>query len=120
MIRINKILVGIIIGSFLLIPCIKSYAVKKSSKTVKQTNVQQETVASNSAVIYVFPVNIEKQTFKPVERVITGIFINKQQNEKDKNNNQSDESKEANKDNKGKKVITPNSSNKPREPRLFK
>ena len=117
MIRINKILVGIIIGSFLLIPCIKSYAVKKSSKTVKPTNIQQQTVASNSAVVYVFPVNLEKQPFKPVERVITGIFINKQKDEKDKENNQSNKNTEVNKDKKENKVITPNSSNKPSKPR---
>ncbi len=120
MTKINKILIAAIIGSFVVIPSLKSYAIKKSVKSNKPVKTQQETVASQSAVVFVFPVDIEKQPFKPVERVITGIFINKQQDEKEKN--KEEEKQPANnsvlkKDN---NANSPDSSKKPREPRLFK
>ena len=52
----------------------------KTSKSAKKQQAQQNDVSKSDSVIYVFPVETEKQPFKPVKRVITGIFTDKQQN----------------------------------------
>lgn len=70
---------AILIGLFILLPNLNSYAAKKTSKSAKTKEKQETSTSSSSSVIYVFPVETEKKPFKPVKRVITGIFTNKQQ-----------------------------------------
>ena len=77
----NNILFAVIfIGILLLQSGCCLAAGKKASKSVKKQQTQQNDSSSQSSVIYVFPVEAEKQPFKPVKRVITGIFTDKQQN----------------------------------------
>ncbi len=68
----------------------QSFAAKKNnSNSTKTKQTQKNDNTSQSSVIYVFPVEQGKQPFKPVKRVITGIFTNKQQEkalEEDKEN----------------------------------
>ncbi|MBQ3644415.1 MAG: hypothetical protein II961_07435 [Candidatus Riflebacteria bacterium] len=70
----------------------QSFAAKKNnSNSTKTKQTQKNDNTSPSSVIYVFPVEQEKQPFKPVKRVITGVFTNKQQEkalEEDKENAQ--------------------------------
>ncbi len=79
MINIKKCLAAILISNFIILPSLTSFAAKKNSKANKSTQKQEETSSNSSSVIYVFPVETEKKPYKPVKRVITGIFTNKQQ-----------------------------------------
>ena len=77
----NKIIFALVfIGLLFFMSDCSLEAAKKSSKTSnKQKSQQKNEVSSDSSVIYVFPVETDKQPFKPVKRVLTGIFTEKQQ-----------------------------------------
>ena len=76
----NKLFNILFIGIMVLFSDCCLEAAKKSSKTVQKQQAQQKNEVSNqSSVIYVFPVDSDKKEFKPVKRVLTGIFTQKQQ-----------------------------------------
>lgn len=55
-------------------------AAKRNSNVAKKQQTQQKNeISSDGSVIYVFPVETDKKPFKPVKRVLTGIFTEKQQ-----------------------------------------
>ncbi|MBQ2591734.1 MAG: hypothetical protein II567_00455 [Candidatus Riflebacteria bacterium] len=89
--KINNIFTIVFIGLLILQSNCSLEAAKKSSKTSnKQQSQQKNDASSDSSVIYVFPVDADKKPFKPVKRVLTGIFTEKQQSkavaeEKEKN-----------------------------------
>ncbi len=78
MIYNNKYLIAIFLSLFMVQPVINIYGAKESTKNSKSSPKQAGNSSSN-AEVYVFPADTEKQPFKPVKRVITGIFSNKQQ-----------------------------------------
>ncbi len=78
--KINNIFTIVFIGLLILQSNCSLEAAKKTSKTSnKQQSQQKNDASSDSSVIYVFPVDADKKPFKPVKRVLTGIFTEKQQ-----------------------------------------
>lgn len=51
----------------------------RKNSNLKKQKAQDNNIASQGAVVYVFPADTEKQSFKPVKRVLTGIFTEKRQ-----------------------------------------
>lgn len=89
--KINMFFILFLVG-LISLQSNQSFAAKKNnSNSTKTKQTQKNDNTSPSSVIYVFPVEQEKQPFKPVKRVITGVFTNKQQEkalEEDKENAQ--------------------------------
>ena len=77
--NINKLFTVVFIGLLILQSDCCLEAAKKSAKAVQKQHTQKNEVSSQSSVIYVFPVETDKKEFKPVRRVLTGIFTEKRQ-----------------------------------------
>ena len=75
----NKYLTVFIVSIFMVQPVSAILGAKKTAKSAKPSQKQTQISSTSNAEIYIFPSDTEKQPFKPVKRVITGIFTNKQQ-----------------------------------------
>lgn len=72
--RINCLLV---VALICLLGGQTAYCAKKSKASAKKN--EQPVASEPKAEVYVFPVETEKPAYKPVDRVLTGIFTQKQQ-----------------------------------------